>query len=361
MRVPLLDLKSQYRSVGQAIEAAARRVFQSGHFILGDEVVAFERSISDLAGIEHAVAVSSGSDALLLGLMALGIGPGDEVITSALSFFATAGAIVRLGARPIFTDIDPDTFNLDVRDALGRVTKKTRAIIPVHLFGRVADTTPLRQTGIPIVEDAAQAVGARGLAAAPFCTLSFFPSKNLGAAGDAGMILASDASLAAKLRLLRAHGSHPKYVHHEVGGNFRMDALQAAILSAKLPFLSDWNARRRQNAMRYRELLSQTPLILPVDSIKPGWHVWHHFVVRAPDREKLRSWLSEREIETEVYYPVPLHLQPCFSAWGAKLGALPHAEKAASEVLALPIHPELTADQIDFVADQIVEFYRRPH
>jgi dTDP-4-amino-4,6-dideoxygalactose transaminase len=345
--VPLLDLRAQHAGVGGEVEAAVQRVLQSGQFILGPEVEAFEAEIARDVGLPHAVGVSSGTDALLATLWALGIGPGDEVITTAMSFFATAGAIARLGAKPVFADISAD-FNLDPDSALDRVSARTRAIVPVHLFGRPAQLEPLKTAGLPIVEDAAQALG---IPLGRIATLSFFPSKNLGAAGDAGMVVTADAELADRVRLLRAHGSRPKYVHHVIGGNFRLDALQAAILRAKRPHLAEWNARRRRNAGRYRELLAGTPLALPEDA--PG-HVWHHFVVRAPRRDELRKHLAEREIETEVYYPRPLHLQPCF---GGKEGDLPGAEQAAREVLALPIHPDLSDAQIAWVAESIVSFY----
>ena len=347
MKVPLLDLRAQHASIEGELEAAVKRVLASGQFILGPEVEALEAEIARDTGHAHAVGVSSGTDALLATLQALGIGAGDEVVTTAMSFFATAGAIARLGAKPVFADIGAD-FNLDPESALERVTARTRAFIPVHLFGRPADVESLKSAGLPIVEDAAQALGAP---LGRIATLSFFPSKNLGAAGDAGMVVTADAELADRVRLLRAHGSRPKYVHHVVGGNFRLDALQAAILRAKRPHLAGWNAARRRNAGRYRELLAKTPLSLPEDC---AGHVWHHFVVHAPRRDELRKHLQQREIETEVYYPRPLHLQPCFSG---KEGDLPRAEAAAREVLALPVHADLNDAQIAWVAESIVSFY----
>ena len=353
MKVPLLDLPAQYVAIGAEIETAVRRVLASGHYIMGEDVAALERELAVDHGIEHAIAVSSGTDALLAALWALGIGPGDEVITTAMSFFATAGAVARLGATPVFADIDPITFNLDPASALERVTPRTRAIIPVHLFGRMADVASLLPAGVPIVEDAAQAVGAPGLGRlGKLVTLSFFPSKNLGAAGDAGMVLTSDAELADRARLYRTHGSRPKYIHHVVGANLRIDTLQAAILRVKRPYLAAWNAKRRRHALLYRELLAGTPLVLPEDA--PG-HVWHHFVVRAPRRDELRAFLREREIETEVYYPRPLHLQPCFP--GGKEGDFPEAERASREVLALPVHPDLDEPQLAWVAKAVREFY----
>jgi dTDP-4-amino-4,6-dideoxygalactose transaminase len=358
MRVPLLDLRAQYATIAPAVEAAVKRVLESGHYILGEDVAAFERELAAATGRPHAVAVSSGTDALLVALMAMNVGAGDEVVTTPLSFFATAGAIVRLGAKPVFADIEPRSFNLDANKALARVTQKTRAILPVHLFGRPCELEPLRACGVPIVEDAAQAIGLGTLGQGTRCaTLSFFPSKNLGAAGDAGAVVCEDAAFADRVKLMRAHGSRPKYVHHVVGGNFRIDTLQAAILRAKLPHLAAWNAARRRNAARYHELLAGTPLVLP-ELREP--HVWHHFVVRVPDgkRDALRAHLQAREIDSEVYYPSPLHLQPCFAALGYNPGDLPEAERACAEVLAIPVHPDLSDAQQEHVATSIREFYK---
>jgi len=279
----------------------------------------------------------------LAGLWALGVGPGEEVITTTFSFFATAGAIARLGATPVFADIDPTTFNLDPKAV--PITSRTKAIIPVHLFGRPAAQL---HADLPILEDAAQAVGSPALG--KLAALSFFPSKNLGAAGDAGMLLADDPEVADRVRLYRAHGARPKYEHHVVGANLRMDTLQAAILRVKRPHLPRWNAQRRGNALRYHELLATTPLVLPDDA--PG-HVWHQFVVRAPKRDELRAHLRARDIETEVYYPKPLHRQTPFS----RGQSLPHAERACREVLALPVHPHLTLSQLEYIADTIRSFY----
>lgn len=357
MKVPLLDLRAQYATIAAGVEAAVKRVLESGHYILGEDVAAFERELAAATGRPHAVALSSGTDALLVALMALGVGPGDEVVTTPLSFFATAGCIVRLGARPVFADIDPQTLNLDAAAVLARVTDKTRAILPVHLFGRACDLEPLRDAGVPIIEDAAQAIGLPSLGRGTQCaTLSFFPSKNLGAAGDAGALVCDDPDFADRVRLLRAHGSRPKYVHQVVGGNFRIDTLQAAILRAKLPHLAAWTTARRRNAARYLALLADTPVTLPQPS---DAHVWHHFVIRVPDgrRDALRAHLTARDIETEVYYPTPLHLQPCFAALGHAPGSLPNAEHACTEVLALPVHPDLTEAQQAHVADSIRAFF----
>lgn len=342
MRVGLADLPAQYAEVKAEIDAAVQRVLSSGHYILGEEVAAFETEVAADHGVAHAIGVSSGSDALLAALWALGIGQGDEVITPAFSFFASAGAIARLGATPVFADIDPETFNLDLSTA--RITSRTKAILPVHLFGRPC----VIETKLPVIEDAAQAYGSTF---GPIATLSFFPTKNLGAAGDAGMVLVADPELADEIRLIRSHGAKPKYVHHVVGANLRLDALQAAILRAKRPHVAAWTARRRANAERYREQLAGTPLVLPSDT--PG-HVWHHFVVRAPKRDELRAFLAAREIETEVYYPRALHLQPCF---GGDEGSLPEAERATREVLALPVHAQLTEAQLARTAAAIRAFY----
>jgi dTDP-4-amino-4,6-dideoxygalactose transaminase len=358
MKVPLLDLPAQYASIGVAIETAVRRVLESGHYILGEDVTAFEHELAAATGRKHAVGLSSGTDAILAALMALGVGAGDEVLTTPLSFFATVGAIARLGARPIFADIERATFNLDARAALAKVTPRTKAIVPVHLFGRACDVAPLHACKVPIVEDAAQAIGLPDLGKGSACaTLSFFPSKNLGAAGDAGALVCDDATLADRVRLLRAHGSRPKYVHHVVGGNFRIDTLQAAILRAKLPHLNGWNVARRKHAEYYLQRLRETPLGLPEAH---AHHVWHHFVVRVGDgkRDALREHLKARQIETEVYYPMPLHLQPCFQALGYQAGDQPEAERAAAEVLALPVHAELSTAQLEHVVKSVRELYQ---
>jgi dTDP-4-amino-4,6-dideoxygalactose transaminase len=353
VKVPLLDLRAQYAVVGPEIEAAVRRVLQSGHYIMGEDVAALESEVAADHGLAHAIAVSSGTDALLAGLWALGIEQGDEVVTTAMSFFATAGCVARLGGTPVFADIEARTFNLDPASALARITSRTKAIIPVHLFGRRASMDELAATKLPIIEDAAQAYGVPGMGKrSALVTLSFFPSKNLGAAGDAGMVLTDDEALADKIRLYRAHGSRPKYVHHVVGANLRMDTLQAAILRVKRPYVQSWNEKRRANAGRYRELLAGTPLVLPDDQPE---HVWHHFVVRAPKRDELQAFLRGKEIDTEVYYPRPLHHQPCFA--GNTAGTLVEAERAATEVLALPVHADLADEQLEFVADSVRAFY----
>jgi dTDP-4-amino-4,6-dideoxygalactose transaminase len=357
MSVPLLDLKVQNAPLREAILAAITRVVDGGGFILGPEVESFEEELATVLGTRRAVGVSSGTDALLVALMALGIGAGDEVVTTPFSFYATVGCIARLGARPVFADIDAATFNLDPQAAIAACTASTRALIPVHLFGRPAR---LPTVSIPVVEDAAQAIGACKVAGIASC-LSFFPSKNLGAFGDGGALLTDNESFADKVAILRAHGSRPKYVHHKVGGNFRLDALQAAILRVKLKSLLDWTARRRANAERYRCLFAASTgipsdLILPADV--PG-HIYNQFVIRAPLRDGLREHLTRKGVGTEVYYPLALHLQPCFFDLGYKQGAFPHAERATQEALALPIYAELVEAQQAYVVDQIADFYRQ--
>jgi len=343
VKVGLADLQTQYATLKTEIDAAVQRVLASGHYINGEDVAAFEHEVAADHAVAHAIGVSSGSDALLAALWAVGVSPGDEVITSALSFFATAGAIARLGATPVFADID-DTFNLDPVVALSKITSRTKAIVPVHLFGRPCE---LPLTNLPLVEDAAQAYG---ISVGALATLSFFPTKNLGAAGDAGMVLVRDAELAERIRLYRGHGARPKYVHHVVGANLRLDTLQAAILRVKRGRVAAWTAKRRANAARYRELLAGTSLVIPGDAAD---HVWHHFVVRSDRRDELRAFLAGREIETAVYYPRALHLQPCFDG---RAGEFPEAERATREVLALPIHADLVDDQLAFVAESIRAF-----
>jgi dTDP-4-amino-4,6-dideoxygalactose transaminase len=368
MTVPLLDLHAQYRPLRDQILAAITRVADSQRFIMGPEIEALERELAALLGIEHAIAVSSGTDALLLALMALDLKAGDEVITPTYSFFATAGCVARLGAIPVLVDIDPVTFNIDPAAMARAMTPRTKAIMPVHLFGLSADMDPIAEAagraGVPIVEDAAQAIGSTyksrpvGGIGALGC-FSFFPSKNLGAFGDAGLVTTNDAALAKRARLLRTHGMEPKYYHHLVGGNFRMDALQAAILRVKAPHLASWTAARRRNADRYRGLFRQAGIesvvTLPVEPADRV-HIYNQFVIRTPDRDGLKRHLDERGIGNEIYYPVPFHLQPCFADLGYKRGDFPVAERAAAESLAIPIYGELTGDQQEQVVGAIAEF-----
>lgn len=361
-RIGMANLAAQHAPLRAEIEAAALRVLRSDRYILGPEVAAFEREIAQLARVAHGVGVSSGSDALIAILAACGIAAGDEVITTPLSFFATAEAIVRVGATPIFADIDPDTLNLDLVAARARIGPRTRAVLVVHLFGRMVDPAPLAGVAVPIVEDAAQAIGASlpdgkgpgalGTAAA----LSFFPAKNLGAMGDAGMVLTDDAGLAERVRAIRVHGAPSPHVHQTIGGNFRLDELQAALLRVKLPSLSAWTRRRREIADVYRQAWADTPLGLPPAS--PGC-VWSQFVVRVPGgrRAALAARLAARGIETAVYYPTPLHLQPALAGLGGRRGQLPRAEAACAEVLAVPAHAQLTPDEVARVCDEVRAFF----
>ena len=368
MAVPLLDLKAQYAPLREEVLAAITRVCDGQRFILGPEVDALERELAQLLHVEHAVAVSSGTDAVLIALMALGIGPGDEVITPAYSFFATAGCVSRLQARPVFVDIDPVTFNIKPDQIAEAATPRTKAIIPVHLFGLSADLDALMaeasRLNAAVVEDAAQAIGAtfHGKPVGGFGAVgcfSFFPSKNLGAFGEAGLVSTNDADLAERLRLLRGHGMQPKYYHHIVGGNFRMDALQAAILRVKAPHLVAWSDARRRNAERYRELFGRAGLLdyatLPTEP-DGRRHIYNQFVIRCAERDALKRHLDARGVGNEIYYPVPFHLQPCFADLGYRRGDFPHAERAANETLAIPIYGELTLDQQQEVVNAIAEF-----
>ena len=368
--VPLLDLQAQYAPLRQPLLDALTRVADSQRFIMGPEVEAFEREVARVVDVQHAIGVSSGTDALVAALMALDIGPGDEVVTSTFSFFATAGSIARIGARPVLVDIDPETFNIDVVAATRACTARTKALMPVHLFGQSADMSAIvalaYEYDLKIIEDAAQAIGAtdHGGTVGGLGNLgcfSFFPSKNLGGFGDAGLVTTNDAALAHKVRLLRNHGMEPKYFHRMVGGNFRIDAIQAAVLGVKLPHLGTWTEGRRANAARYRQLFTEAGLtaIVTLPSERPDrYHIYNQFVIRVPDRDGLKKHLDGAGVGTEIYYPVPFHLQECFASLGYRKGDFPHAEKAAAEVLAIPIYPELTAAQQQYVTEQIAAYYR---
>ena len=370
MKVPLLDLQAQYATIRWEVGTAIDRVCESQVFILGPEVAACEHEIASFCGASHAIGVSSGTDALLVALMAAGVGAGDEVITSPFTFFATAGVIARLGARPVFVDIEEENFNLDAGEVESKISARTKAILPVHLFGRCADMEAISEIagrhGLAVIEDAAQSIGAadpQGRSAGTIGELgcfSFFPSKNLGAFGDAGMVVTQDAKLAEIVRVLRVHGGKPKYYHKQIGGNFRLDALQAAVLRVKLRYLPLWTAARRQNARRYRELFAQAGLSRPVTVPQDvAGHIYNQFVIRCAERDALQAFLREQEIDTEIYYPVPLHLQECFAGLGHRAGEFPRAEAAAREVLALPIYPELSEAQQDYVVDRVSQFYGR--
>jgi dTDP-4-amino-4,6-dideoxygalactose transaminase len=377
--IPILDLKAQYATIRADVESAIARVMESQHFILGPEVEALEKEIAAYCGCGFGIGVSSGTDALLVSLMAIGLQPGDEVITSPYSFFATAGAIVRLGARPVFVDIDLDTLNINASLIEAAITERTRAILPVHLAGQMADMDTImeiaKRHNLYVIEDACQALGAdfggrRAGSIGHLGCFSFFPSKNLGGAGDSGMVTANDPVLADRVALLRNHGHRPKYYNQAIGGNFRMDALQAAILRAKLPHLEAWTATRQRNAALYRQfflesglasetpgLREQKPVILPHET---GWgrHIYHLYQVRVQNRTGLMTHLKANQIGSEIYYPVPLHLQTCFNGMSYARGGCPNAERAAEGTLALPIYPELSEGQIFRVVQGIADFYK---
>ena len=370
-RIPLLDLDRLHAPIRQEILDAITQVVDSQRFILGEEVKELERRIAEYCGVRHAIACASGSDALYLALLAIGIQPGDEVVTTPFSFFATAGTIARAGAIPVFADIDPATFNLDPGD-LRRVLEshpKVRAILPVHLYGGCADMDPILATaskhGCQVIEDGAQSIGAeykgrRAQSLGDIGCISFFPSKNLGAMGDAGMLTTNNDELAAKLASLRVHGEDTKYHHRWVGINSRLDSMQAAILLVKFGYLDEWTRARQHNAGRYRELLAGCDgICLPAAASWQTRHIWHQFVVRAQERDRLRQYLSEQGIGSEVYYPTPLHLQPCFEYLGYREGDFPHAENAARQVLAIPVHSALDEGEIEDISSAIRSFYTK--
>lgn len=368
-RVPLLDLKLQYRSIKPEVDLAVARVIESQQFIGGPEVEALESEIAGYCGAKFAVGVSSGTDALLASLMALDVGPGDEVVTTPFSFFATVGSVLRLGAVPVFADIEPESFNIDPAKVGSLLTSKTKAIIPVHLFGQCADMDPIVETAkkfrIPIIEDAAQAIGAeykgkRAGSMGTFGCFSFFPSKNLGAFGDGGVITTNDEDLAERVKILRNHGAHPKYIHKIIGGNFRLDAIQAAVLRVKLRYLDAWTAGRQKNADFYTRGFTELGLSgnkVQVPRIIGDRHIFNQYVIRVENRDQLRDFLKENGVDTEIYYPKALHLQECMPAGRFKAGEFPAGEKAAGEVLALPIYPELLDTQKQKVLSTISEFY----
>ena len=398
--VPLLDLKAQYATIRDEIRAAVDAVLDSQQCILGPVVADCETKLAAYCRCPHAITVSSGSDALLVSLMAEDIGPGDEVITTPYTFFATAGAIARLGAKPVFVDIDPQTYNIAPAQIESKITPRTKAILPVHLYGQCAEMDPIMAIAdrrrIPVVEDAAQAIGSeykgrRAGSIGRYGCFSFFPSKNLGAAGDGGVVTVGDAEVAEKLRVLRMHGSKPKYYHSLIGGNFRFDALQAAIVNVKLPYLDRWTAGRQSNAARYRRLfeaagLSQLPggscqretpphcnggawregknfsegtrVRLPVE-VPGNRHIYNQFIIRVPRRNELQAYLTQEKVGCEVYYPVPLHLQQCFAYLGHHEGDFPESERAALETLALPIYPELSDQQAERVVECIGRFLKK--
>jgi dTDP-4-amino-4,6-dideoxygalactose transaminase len=376
--VPLLDLKAQHALIRDEMREAIDRVVESQHFILGPEVEALEKEIAAYSQCEYGIGISSGTDALLASLMAIDVKRGDEIITTPYTFFATAGAVARLGAKPVFVDIDPATYNIDPGAIEAAVTQRTRAIIPVHLYGQMADMDPIMEIAekrnLYVIEDAAQAIGSeyRGRRAGSIGHLScfsFFPSKNLGGFGDGGMVTTNDSELAHRVKLMRNHGYSPKYYNKVVGGNFRLDAIQAAVLRVKLKYLDQWTEGRQRNAATYRELFGELGLCVTLDEFSAGStgvvlpfespdvrHIYNQFVIRSHRRDELVSHLKERQIGTEIYYPVPMHLQECFADLGYGKGGFPASECAADQTLALPIYPELTREMQETVVDAISGF-----
>lgn len=388
MRVPLLDLKPQYQSLKKELDEAVIKVAESQYFILGPEVSAMEKEFCDYLGCKYAIGVSSGTDALLLALMSIDIKPGDEVIVPTYSFFATAGVVSRLNATPVFVENDPVTFNMDPKDFEKKITKKTKAVIPVHLYGQSADMDEIvkiaKSKNIMVIEDAAQAIGTQykdgrfvGTIGDIGC-FSFFPSKNLGCYGDGGLVTTNDDNLAKILTIKRVHGAEPKYYHKVIGGNFRIDALQAAVLRVKLPHLDKWSEKRRQNANRYNQLFIEAELaeepgktsfdkknkvLLPAAVYErfrvKNYHIYNQYIVRVEQRDEMREFLSKNEIGTEIYYPVPFHLQECFNDLGYKKGDFPNSEFSADKSIALPIYPELSDEQLVYVVDTFKKFFDR--
>jgi len=365
MQVKLLDLVRQYEKMRDEIGAALDEVFSSQQFILNGKVAELEKRIASFCGVRRAVGVASGSDALLISLMALGIGPRDEVVTTPYTFFSTASAITRLGAHPVFVDIDPRTYNIDPAGVRAALTSRTKAVLVVHLFGQMCDMNPILRAasgrGIPVIEDACQAIGSayRGRSAGSVgragC-FSFFPTKNLGGCGDGGMIVTDDRDLAERARSLRVHGSRKRYFHEAVGINSRLDEIQAAVLSVKLRYLAEWNGRRRAHAAFYDEALGGLDGIVTPHAESNVHHTYHQYVIRAGRRDELMEFLRRRGVGCEIYYPVPLHLQECFAFLGGERGDLPEAERAAAEALALPVYPELTEQEQEYVVARIREF-----
>lgn len=378
MKVPLLDLKAQYSKIREEVRNSIDEVCDSQYFILGPKVEEFENRVAAYSGAGYGVGVSSGTDALLISLMAVDLKPGDEVITTPFTFFATGGVISRLNARPVFVDIDPDSFNIDPSRIEKAVNSKTRAVMPVHLFGQCADMDPImdisRRHNLCVIEDAAQSIGAeykgrRSGSIGHFGCFSFFPSKNLGGFGDGGMVVTNDDTLNDKLKILRVHGSKPKYYHSFVGGNFRLDAIQAAVLDVKLNYLDEWSEGRRRNALYYEKAfqasglvekgLVKTPPPAYLNSGDKNFHIYNQFTLRVKHRDALKAWLNESGVGAEIYYPVPLHMQACYRDLGYRGGDFPHSEKAAEEAISIPVYPELTEDMKDYVVRTIKGFYEK--
>jgi dTDP-4-amino-4,6-dideoxygalactose transaminase len=388
MKVPLLDLKSQYKSIRQKLDKAVIEVAESQYFILGPEVKKMEERFNSFLNVKYSIGVSSGTDALLLALMAIDLRPGEEVIVPTYSFFATAGVVSRMNAVPVFVDIDPVSFNINPNKIEEKITSKTRAIIPVHLYGQCADMDPImeiaKNNNLIVIEDGAQAISSQykdGRCAGTIGDIgcySFFPSKNLGCYGDGGLIVTNDDDLEQLIRIKRVHGGEPKYFHKVIGGNFRLDAIQAAVLNVKLPYLNGWSADRRKNAKRYNELFVEAGLAEETGRIKfdesnsvllpkavykdigglTNYHIYNQYIIRIEKRDELQKFLSDNEIITEIYYPVPFHVQECFSDLGYKRGDFPLAEETGDTSLALPIYPELTDEQLVYVVDTIKKFIK---
>lgn len=366
MRIPLLDLKAQYANIKDQVIQAINEVCENQAFALGPAVAEFEKNVAEYCGCKYAIGVSSGTDALLVSLMALEIKPGDEVITTPFTFFATAGSIVRLGAKPVFVDVDRETFNIDPTAIEQKITDRTRAIIPVHLFGQVAQMKPINEIAgrhnLAVIEDAAQAIGAGqdGIKAGNFgdCgCFSFYPTKNLGGFGDGGLVTTNKEDLAEKIKTLRDHGQQPRYFYKIIGGNFRLDGIQGAVLNTKLRYLDSWNEKRRQNAAIYDSLFKGSPITTPkIDANNTC--IYHQYTITVPERDKLQQFLADNNIGSAIFYPKPLHLQDCFSDLGYKSGDLPIAEELCKDVLSLPIYSELEEDQIEHVAKTVLKFYK---
>lgn len=368
MNIPMLDLSEQYQHLKEEIFQALEKVMSSSHFILGENVKKLEKDIAKYSHVAHGIGVANGSDALHISLLACGIQPGDEVITTPFTFFATAGSIARIGAKPVFVDIDPKTFNINPALIEAKITEKTKAIIPVHLYGQAADMDPILEIAekhnLFVIEDAAQAIGAeyKGRKVGGFgdtACFSFFPTKNLGAYGDAGMIVTNDDQLAEKIRVIRVHGSKPKYYHHVLGYNSRLDEMQAAILNVKFPHLDAWSELRRKHAAYYTQLLSDLKEVVTPYEDENSYHIYHQYTIRVKDRDALQAYLKEQGVQTMIYYPLPLHMQPVFADLGYKEGDLPESEKAAKEALSLPMYPELRKEQQEYVVAKIKEFYHQ--
>ncbi|WNS74821.1 DegT/DnrJ/EryC1/StrS family aminotransferase [Bacillus sp. DTU_2020_1000418_1_SI_GHA_SEK_038] len=370
MKIRMLDLSEQYQLIKEEVIKKLDEVMTSSFFILGDNVRKLEADLAAYSHVAHGIGVGNGSDAIHIALQAANVGEGDEVITTAFTFFATSGAVMRAGATPVYVDIDPITFNIDATKIEAAITERTKAIIPVHLYGQMADMETIKAIAdkyqLVIIEDAAQAIGAmyKGKKAGELgkaATYSFFPTKNLGAYGDAGMIVTNHLDLAEKARIIRVHGSKPKYVHHVLGYNSRLDELQAAILNVKFPYLDKWTEARRERAFYYTQNIHekldhivQTPV-----QVNGYYHVFHQYTLRVPNRDELKVYLEKRGIETMIYYPIPLHLQPVFIGLGYKEGDLPETEKAAKEVISLPMYPELKFEEQDYIIERMIEFYKR--